>query len=154
MDIREASLGYLTFRDRTEKEMADHLAKKGFSEEEIRNEIEFLEGLHYLDDVRFAKVFIEYSLEKKRGMIRIRRELKEKGVSEFDIEDGLADAEYEYDFEIKERERRAAEESASSFMDGKEPDEKAIRRLAGRLKRAGFGAAVVYDIADSYRRKK
>lgn len=151
MKIHDAAVRYLSYRDRTNKEMQEHLLGKGFKEDAVHEEIKALTDIGYLDDVRFAKLFIVSSMDKGRGMRRIRHELRQKGVAAFDIEDGLAAAEEEYGFSLPEKERAIAGASAARFMEGQTADRKILARLSRRLASAGFGAGLIYDIIDQYK---
>lgn len=75
----DTALYYLTFRDRSRKELCDKLVEKGYGEEEITDAIEKLISYGYIDDERFAKSYIRSQMRGK-GRRRITMELSGKGV--------------------------------------------------------------------------
>lgn len=81
----------LAIRSRSKKELLEALTKKASqfyaSSEQILSVIDRLESLGYIDDKKFAEAYISFSIRvKKRGIERIIRELREKGVSDDDID--------------------------------------------------------------------
>ena len=128
---RSASLRLLTAMDRSEAELTERLAKKGFGPEAIRDTVRFLKEYGYLNDARFASHFLHYHKETKSAR-RIRYELAGKGVAAEDIE--AAFAEYDpYDetdlIEKIVRKRLRTEE---------EPGPKEIEKCKAYLFRQGF----------------
>ena len=77
---KDEAMFWLEYGDRTEKEVVQHLRKKGYEEREIAECMEFLIECSFIDDERYALKFVESSMEKGRGPVRIRHELQEKGV--------------------------------------------------------------------------
>ena len=78
----DEGLKYLQRRRRTEWEMRKHLAAKGYDEIEIDAAIEYLLSFRYIDDFVYALDYIEMSIGKGRGNMRIRRDLSDKGIDE------------------------------------------------------------------------
>lgn len=144
--IRDHSLHYLTYRDRTVQEMKQHLRQKGFDAAQIEEEIEALRQLHLLDDRRFCQLYMESSFAKGRGLLRIRRELQQKGVSAFDWEDALHDFEKEWQCDITEEERKRAMQMGEQMIRENEADEKSIARLGRRLRTLGYETSLIYDV--------
>ncbi len=136
---KDAALTYLGPRDRTGKEVAEHLKNKGFEPEDIAPVIAYLKDLRYIDDEDFARRFFHMSLEKGRGPMRIRRDLTEKGISSETIqilmEENL-DREQELDRALELGRKKA----------GENPDEKALARTGRFLASRGFSASVVYGV--------
>ena len=75
----DTALYYLTFRDRSRKELCDKLVEKGYNEEEIEDAIGKLMSYGYIDDERYAKSYI-CSQMRAKGRRRIAMELSGKGV--------------------------------------------------------------------------
>ena len=75
----DTALYYLTFRDRSRKELCDKLMEKGYNEEEIEDAIGKLMSYGYIDDERYAKSYI-CSQMRAKGRRRIAMELSGKGV--------------------------------------------------------------------------
>ena len=95
MDVRESASFYLSFKPRTRAQVVKYLHERGFEAEEIEKTVRELEEYHYIDDLQFAVMFAEISLEKGRGENRIRRELAEKGVATDVIDAAFCDLEAE-----------------------------------------------------------
>lgn len=98
INSRDYALRLIEFRDRTEKELREKLAGKGYSEEQIEETVEFLKSYGYIDDKRYTSHFISDAINlKKWGKIRIRTELLRKGIDreivEFAIEDAFSEIE-------------------------------------------------------------
>ncbi len=75
------AVSYLSRRDHSEKELLSKLRLKGYNESGI-NAVEKLKNSGYIDDERFARMFVrELSVVKKYGKNRLRQELMKKGIS-------------------------------------------------------------------------
>ena len=83
------SLRWLSYRQRSKKEMEGYLSGKGFDAETCAGVIERLEGVGLLDDREFARSWVEFSRRKLKGSLKIRWELKNKGIDEKIIADLL-----------------------------------------------------------------
>ena len=111
-----------------------------------------LEEYKYIDDFSYSVMYFRYGFEKGRGVMRIRRELSEKGVGS-DVID-MAYEELEEVPDQYETARKIAMEMIRDMdMEEMEYDEKRRikarigRRLAGR----GFPSDVIYKVLDSLR---
>ena len=87
----EAAVRMLETRDRSVLEIANKLTDAGFSAKSARQACDKLQTLGYLDDARYAQLTAK-RLSKKYGAIRIRRELRNKGIQEQLIEDVLEES--------------------------------------------------------------
>ena len=88
----------LSRRDRTAHEIAQKLKEKGFSEATISETISSLKEVHLLDDLRFARGWARFRLESSHfGVIRLRRELLEKGIPPGDLDNILCQVAEEFD---------------------------------------------------------
>ena len=70
----------LLYRQRTEKELRAKLREKEFSPEAEEAAVAYVKSFGYLDDSRYAEVYL-HSNQGKKSRAVIRRELQEKGVS-------------------------------------------------------------------------
>lgn len=88
------ALRYLSTRPRSVFEVRERLSKKGFSPVDIDKTIGSLTLAGYLDDTKFGRMLSASRLRHKNwGLLKIRNELKMKGVSAEIIEEVLgADA--------------------------------------------------------------
>ena len=87
--IRAAALSYLSRREYSRKELFLLLAKKFSCDEFIHLVLDDLEDQDIQSDSRYAEILIRNRVSKKQGPIRIRNELREKGISNSLIEANL-----------------------------------------------------------------
>ena len=85
-----SALRLLKTRNRSEKEIQDRLARKNFHQRTITKTIEFLKNARLVDDRQFTKAWIDARLKKPFGIHRISFELKEKGIHNDVIKEGLS----------------------------------------------------------------
>ena len=78
----------LLSRQRTEKELRTKLAERGFCAAAVEYAITYVASYGYLDDRRYAEVYL-HSMQEKKSRFLIRREPREKGVSEELIREAL-----------------------------------------------------------------
>ena len=89
---KDQALKYLSYRQRSKKEILDKLKKNGFEEDIIEDTLIYLEDYGLVDDVEFAKSFMRDKINlNKFGPTRIKYELYKKGIDESIIEDVLDD---------------------------------------------------------------
>jgi regulatory protein len=85
---------YLNARERTRAEMRTHLQGKGIDPRDVERSIEALVGQGHLDDLRFARLFVQDKRELDEwGADRIRRTLLGRGVDRDVVEEALAEHE-------------------------------------------------------------
>lgn len=100
------ALSLLSHREHSKKELITKLKTRGNTEEEINVAIEQLENMNYLNDERFAEIFVRSRLSKPLGASRIQQELVQKGISselaKIAIEEANADW-FELAKQLKER---------------------------------------------------
>ena len=93
ISLRDYALRLIEFRDRTEKEIRDKLSEKGYDENQIDDEIEFLKSYGYINDLRYAERFTLDAINlKKWGKIRIRTELLRKGIDRGTVDNVIEDS--------------------------------------------------------------
>lgn len=96
ISIRDYALYLIEFKDRTEKELRDKFKEKGYDENDIEDEIEFLKNYGYINDKRYAEHFTHDAINiKKWGKMRICTELLRKGVDRETIDNTIEDAFFE-----------------------------------------------------------
>ncbi len=136
------SLRFLSYRQKSEKEIVSYLKKKGFSGEVISDVTAKLKERNFINDRQFALDWIDYSSGKGKGIFRVVMELKEKGIS-----DSVIDESKEIAFSPEEEYKkglRVVEKYLPSEY--KRDDQKLIRKTASLLKRRGFSSDIVYKI--------
>ena len=142
---RALAYRYLAHRDRSARETADHLKKKGFEEAVVQKTLRDLKEASYLDDRRFAEHWARTRAENRQyGKFRLRQELIGKGVSKELIDETL-DTLFETVKEIDLA--RAVVEKKLPSMQDLNPD-KRKSRLIGLLQRKGFSSDVIYKVLD------
>lgn len=101
-DVRNAALGYLARREHCYKELFTKItAKFSRSQDVVRSDVveEVLDELvenQLLSDHRFTDIYIRSRLNKGFGPERIALELREKGVDQTIIKEGLNDSEIDW----------------------------------------------------------
>ncbi|RHR36648.1 regulatory protein RecX [Eubacterium sp. AF19-12LB] len=81
---RERSLFLLKDMDKTEKQIRDKLKLGDYPEDIINNAIEFLKKYGYVDDIRYAKLYIS-SKQNSKSIKQIKLELYKKGVNKENV---------------------------------------------------------------------
>lgn len=98
ISARDYALNVVEFKDRTEKEIREKLTQKGYDENTIEEEIEFLKSYGFIDDSRYAGRFTHDAINlKKWGKARIKTELLRKGIDREIVENTIEDAFCELD---------------------------------------------------------
>ncbi len=112
----------LKYRLRTKRELIQKMKRKGFSEEEIKKEIESLEREGIIDDERFARIFVREEIEKRAlPQFILLKKLIEKGV----------------DYEIAKKVLEEEYDEGKIF--------ETANRIINKLKRAGKNEEKIYE---------
>lgn len=147
MDARTKAVNYLNIKPRTKHQVEEYLKRKGTSNEEIVEIIAELEEYHYIDDTEYARMYFEYGFEKGRGIMRIKRELAEKGVASDVIEiafeelDEIPD-QFEAAFKIGETIVGGIDTDKLDYNEKRKLQAKIGRRLVSR----GFSSEIAYKV--------
>lgn len=86
---RDAALNILSRKSITSYLLKDAITKKGYADIIADEVIRELMLLGYIDDENYAHMYLEYCREKMWGKKKIRYEMKQKGLSDEDIESAL-----------------------------------------------------------------
>jgi regulatory protein len=89
-DIKNSCLRLLTRREHSQKELLTKLMAKGFNKDAVLPVIEALAEQGWQSDSRYAESYTRHRLQKGYGAIAIGYELKQNGVSAFDIDNSLS----------------------------------------------------------------
>lgn len=136
---KESAFRLLDFRARSEKELRDRLARKGFGLEVIGKTMEGLKASRLIDDVEFGRQWAESRQNfRPQSAFLTRRELKDKGLSE----EAIAQAVENYD--DYENALSAARPRAMKYTGIEYPIFQ--RRIGSFLQRRGFGYGVIKPI--------
>ena len=127
----------LKYRPRSEYELRQRLKRRGFPDPAIREAALFLKEKKFIDDCEFARLWVECRIKRPLGIIRLRQELKIKGIDKDLIEQALEQASRKYneDDVIRDLVSRRWEKLRHI-----EP-QKARQRLFLYLLRRGFSSA-------------
>lgn len=152
MDIDECAARKLSRKEMSAKELRDYLINRSYDPEEVDRVISTMLEFGYLNDARFTTEFLIYDLGRGRSLKKAFYDLKQKGVSDADIEAGYN--EYLDEFGEPDEHKAAYEEAvkvliAADLAPGHIPDdmrEKINGRIARRLFSRGFSQSLIYDI--------
>ncbi len=89
-DVREAAIRLLARREHSRRELANKLGARGFDQGVVDWTLDELEAERLLSDERFAEVFVRSRADNGYGPLRIRAELRERGVDDETIDGQLA----------------------------------------------------------------
>lgn len=133
-----AALNSLSYRARSEGEIAQKLRQKGFPAPAIEATLERLRGWHYVDDADFASRWIENRQEHRpRSERMLAQELRQKGVDTDTIAETIADAGID---EVGDARELAAKQRAK--LAPLDPETR-TRRITGFLSRRGYSWEVI-----------
>ena len=104
--VRTAALALLTGRDFARQELARRLARRGYPEALIESVIAGLVAERLLSESRFTEQFVGQQARRGHGPVRIRMELRERGVADEEIDSALAAAEEDWVAHAREARRR------------------------------------------------
>lgn len=141
----------LSYRPRSKKELIFRLIRKKYKKKVVKEVIQFLEKIEYVDDKKFAKYWIRNRLTAKPcGVSLLYYELKEKGVSKNIIHTTIEELCKDYD------EEEVAVELAKKRKEKiRDKDEiKCKRKVLNFLRRRGFSYSNIYDAIEKVFNKK
>lgn len=87
--VRTAALALLAGRDFARNELAQRLLRRGYPAAIVATVVEGLAAQRLLSETRFVEQFIRQHAGRGHGPVRIRVELRDRGVADGDIEEGL-----------------------------------------------------------------
>ena len=128
----------LARREHSRRELQRKLAQRAFAADEIVAALDRLEDDGLLSDRRFAAAYVRQRIDKGYGPIRIRQELRERGVADGLIDEALAPA-------AEQWLAVAARQHDKHF--GRQPEDmKARARQSRYLQNRGFDFDVIREI--------
>jgi len=84
--IREAAMDYLSRREHAYQELLQKLNGKGYEVDEVLTVLTRLSDEGLLSDERFTEAFVNQRINRGSGPLKIRTELRQKGISDAMIE--------------------------------------------------------------------
>lgn len=144
---KDRALRFLSYRDRSEKEIRTKLKQVGYDENIIEWVVGELKRLKFLDDQRFAQSFAQTQMiTRPVGEYFLKRELKQKGLDEELIEQTVAKT-----YEEKDQVSVALELAQQRKKRYQNVDElKAKKRVSDFLLRRGFSWDVVAEVMERW----
>lgn len=143
---KSRALDYLAHKPRTETEVRRKLRQNEYSEPVIESVVERLQELSYLDDAQYAEQYVERRFASKGyGPVRIRQELRKRGIDRHLAETAVAD------FFEEESTLAAAREKAQKRWPriAREDDPRKRRdKLYRYLKRRGYTYDTIRVVID------
>jgi len=134
-------LHLLESQDRTEQQLRRKLEEGGCPPDVIDAAIEYVKGYHYLDDSRYARMYIDYK-GKSKSTRQIRQELLRKGVSASEIDAAMQEAEpVDTTRQIRELMRKKGYDPATA-------DRKEKQRFLQLLLRRGYTYGEIREALD------
>jgi len=85
-EIEFSAMRLLSQREHTVRQLRRKLLARDYSAEDVDAVLQDLESQNLLSDTRFAEQYLASRMNKGYGPVRIRQELREKGVAEEVIE--------------------------------------------------------------------
>lgn len=148
---RAVVLRKLTGSPKTRQQLATALTEKEFSPEIITRVLDRMEEVHLINDAEFARIWVRGRHEiKNLGKSALRRELREKGVSEPDTEQALEQLSDEDELaaarELVQRKLRDKPVPAGSGPEERAERDKITRRLVSMLGRRGHAPGTAFQI--------
>ena len=142
-NAKEKALSILERKDQTEYQMTKALKDSAYSEEEICETIEWLKELGYIDDIDYANRYLEILITKGRGRIRIKQEMRKKGLSGSEI-DAIIDDGFS---ENQEHEKALA--IARKLVDSLPEDiekQQLMRKISSKLVTQGYNFDIINSV--------
>jgi regulatory protein len=150
---RETALRLLGARPRSTAELRARLRRAGAPLESVASVITNLTNDGYLNDLEFARAWVQNRLAVRPcGALRLRSELREKGVASSLIEQAIREVcgEEEAAVEEERRARDLVERRLRAYA--RLAWDARIRRLAGLLQRRGFAAPTIARVLRTVQR--
>jgi regulatory protein len=139
---------YLNSRERTRAEMRTHLERKGIDARDVERSIGVLVEQGYLDDARFAHLFVQDKRELEGcGADRIRQVLRTRGIDAEVVEEALAEHEQDSEGEVERALAVLRRRFPSPPRERRERD-----RALGVLLRKGYDAEHALDAIAAHAR--
>jgi regulatory protein len=140
---KERALNLLSYRARSRKELAGRLRRAGYDEEIVEETLSRLENTGLIDDAQFSQGWVNSRVSGKGlGKVRVRWELRQKGVASEVVEEALSSVD-------PDERKLAADAARRRWEKDKDPDLRARRRrVASYLQRQGFEWQLVSEMME------
>jgi regulatory protein len=136
---RDTAVRYLAYRPRSRREVEKRLAEDGYPAAVVNYVLRLLQKYGYVNDPQFAKDYAESRLRQGYGAYRVKRELRQKGISDAVMEGLFAVPNEEEARHIREWLARKRFVPAQLSPEGR-------KRAVQALLRRGYAYQVIRDI--------
>ena len=126
----DKALTHVSAMRKTEKQVRDFLAGKGYLPAVVDYVIEKMRGYNFLNDSEYAEAYVEFAGVKKGGRL-IKMELRAKGVAEEEIDAALQNLD-------GETQEQAASAILQKYMRHKTADKETLAKAFRYLMGKGF----------------
>lgn len=138
---REYALRLLEYRERSEQEIKERMARKNYNERSIKSTIKFLKNHNLVNDRRFARMWAESCLRRSYGRWKVQSDLNKKGIDREIVEEVLRESYSKVD-EVQIA--LALIQKKWPFL--KQEKDALLRRVSDFLKRRGFPFEVIAEV--------
>lgn len=135
------ALKYISYKNRSLKEVYDYLVKNNYSDEKIKEAIEKLIEYKFIDDEKFSEIFVRNRQLKGRSKKMISYELRQKGINKETLENSLDSAQNDLKTAKEYIEKRLHQ------MKNLDP-EKRTQRIINRLKSRGYNWDIIKKVLE------
>ena len=136
---KKKALHLLERMDRTEQQLRTKLTEGGYPSEIVEQTLEYVKGFHYIDDVRYARTYMEYR-KTGRSLRQMERELYQKGISRADFQKASEE------MEAPDEEQQIRQWIMKKRFDAETADRQERDRLIRFFLRRGYGMAVIQRV--------
>lgn len=136
------ALNFLSATRKTEREIKNHLTKKGYLPAVISYVMAKLQEYDFVNDSEYAEAYTE-SAAKRKGSRLIRMELKGKGISDAAIEDAVLGLDSKQELETATR-------ILEKYMRGKTVDKVTLQKAYRHLMGKGFDYEIAKEALSQY----
>ena len=138
---REYALRLLEYRERSEQEIKERMARKNYNERLIKSTIKSLKNHNLVNDRRFARMWAESCLRRSYGRWKVQSDLDKKGINEEIVEEVLRESyskvdEVQIALVLIQKKWPFLEEEKNTLL----------RRVSDFLKRRGFPFEVIAEV--------
>lgn len=128
---------------KTRRQMRTYLNDKGYSKTIVDYVLEKLSEYNYINDINYAKIYIR-SVKNKYGKVKIIANLRQKGVSDKDIDEVMQEFESDTDSIMA---------LAQKYLKNKEVNQDNVAKLYRHLLSKGFGYDEVNSVVREIKEK-
>jgi regulatory protein len=96
LDVRVAAMDLLARREHTLRELRRKLQRRFADAAIVEAELQRLADENLQSDRRFAATFVRQRAARGKGPLRLRQEMRERGLSDSNIEDAMTDTEVDW----------------------------------------------------------